>query len=173
MLPFSTDIKEGWADKVKQKLAIGFHTAVQRYQQNRHKVNVGKNPYHVIKRRLNFYVWSVQARLKQTAKYLSVLSLMTSPTGSSTLIPCIQIKKHGKGDVNTYYCSQEWCYLMHAVVLPHMNPVQCYFKQRCQVQLQSQTGQNPHCYWTGTDDLRRPLLPCDIVEPGTHINQIE
>ena len=47
---------------------------------------------------------------------------MTSPTGSSTLIPYIQVKKHGTGDeVNTYYCRQEQCYLMYALVLPHLD----------------------------------------------------
>ena len=61
-------------------------------------------------------------RNKQTAKYLGVLSLMTSPTGSSTLIPYIRVKKHDTGDeVNTYYCRQEQCYLMYALVLPHLD----------------------------------------------------
>ena len=56
--------------QVKQKLKIRFQTAVQRFQQNWHKVNVGKKLYHVIKKRLNVRVWSVQARIKQTAKVL-------------------------------------------------------------------------------------------------------
>ena len=119
--PFFTD-KEGRQIK---KLTISFQTAVHLFRAESAQGECWKKPIPRFQGKIELLCVEYEGqtlRNKQTAKYLGVLSLMTSPTGNTTLIPYVRVKKHGTGDeVNTYYCRQEQCYLMYALVLPHLD----------------------------------------------------